>query len=409
MNSLQAGLSATPIVLTVEIGIQQVLGGERPPAPLTRQQADELLDAVAADLAAIVGDGLDAYGLVLPGALYDITELVRPGLPMVETLFELYRGSLPPGQFLPQLMAIGDSAERFPVPNIAPARRPGSGPLLVLPMLFIGERDAIERLQVRLETVLLEKGRAGAATDALVRRHFGLAPENLAYATFNDLCALLKIQLGHAGLDGLWTLLESALYRPDQVELVTLPEGNRFAVGADTVYTPFFTVERWLAQGGTIDGYVDWAKRQRVYDAGLAAHGLKLRRLAPEAPLEELCGGKWEQIGAQYALPEPVLAVSERPVDLSGAAAVWLTEHSHPELGPVAYTVLVQTGDGRVLHLGNEYPLTAAGIRTVLDHWRGRARELNLELHMTRPDRLVLNEDGTDLAPFLEPDGSTAH
>jgi len=403
MNSLQAGLSATPVVLTVEIAIQNVLDGKRPPAPLTRQQADELLDAVAADLAAILGGGLDAYGLVLPGALYDLTELIRPGLPMVEALLEIYRGSLPPGEFFPQLMAIGDSAERFPVPSIAPARRPGSGPLLVLPLLFVGERGGIEKLQVRLETMLLEKGRAGTHTEAAIRHHFGLEPENLAYATFNDLCALLKIQLGHAGLEGLWNVLENALYRPDQTEHVDLPEGNRFVVRGGMVYTPFFTVDQWLGQGGSVDGYVAWTKRQRVYEAGLAAHGLTVRRLDPKAPLDEHCGGKWERIGEQYALPETVvLEPGQRPDDLSGASVVWLTEQSLPELGPVAYTVLVQAGDGRVLYLGNEYPLSASGIRTIRDYWGTRAKELGLDLHQTKPGKLVLAEDGRHLVPHLE-------
>src|SRR5690606_4116491 len=92
MTSLQHNLSATPIALTVELDLAAVNAGLQPPPPLKKEQAGELADAIAADLARILGDQIQACGLVLPAALYDLTELLRPGLPWVEILLEIYRG-----------------------------------------------------------------------------------------------------------------------------------------------------------------------------------------------------------------------------------------------------------------------------------------------------------------------------
>lgn len=405
MTSLLPGLSATPVALTVEMPLDEVLKGSPPPAPLTPEQAEELLACLTQDLARILEQPLEGFGAVMPGGLYDITEILRPGLPMVETLFELYRGGLRQGGFVPQLMAIGGHDGGFPVEAIAPRRRPGSGPLLILPLVFIGEREKLEQLQTRMETLLLEKGQASRGTETCIRRHFGLMPENLAYATFNDLCALLKIQLGHAGMESLWELLECALYRPQEGKRVELPTGNVFRLNGSVVHTPFLTFDAWAARhgGADIDSYLEWVKQQRVMEAGLRAHGLQVIHLGPEAPADGHCSGHWQRTAAAHALNGPLLSEPEPPAGvLEGASFVLLTEQGTPELGPVAYTVLVQAADGQLLYLGNQYPLEPGQIAAIRRHWTEAAAAHGVELHLARPNRLMVSADGRQLVPALE-------
>lgn len=411
MDSLQTGLSATPAVLTVELNLEHVLKGERPPAPLSREQADELAGAIAEDLLRILGEPIRSCGLIVVGALYDTSELVRPGLPMVETLFELYRGSLRGGLFQPQLIAIGAGAGRFPVPSIAPQRRPGAGPLLVVPLLFVGEQDEIKVVQERLEAELLEKGKAEFKTDLCIRRLFGAQPENLAYATVNDLCALLKIQLEHSGMAALWELLEGALFRPEETHEVSLESGNQFIQRGNAVYAPFFTFDQWAersdASGAALwEGYSAWLRQQRVYEAGIGAHGLAVHHLRADAPVGPGCGNKLQRLVDNFGIGGDSLTEVRSSLDsLEGASVVLMTEQASRELGLIAYTVLVQGSEGEILHLANEYPLSAAAAAEVRQRWAAVAADLGLDLHLARPGRVTLSEDGRHLVPELGQEG----
>lgn len=405
MDSLRPGLSATPAALTVELDLNEVAAGLRPPAPLTRSQAERLAEAVGADLRRILGEELASCGMIVPGALYDLTELLRPGLPFIETLLELYRGSLPQGQFRPQVVAIGSSGDSFPVEALAPARRPGSGPLLVMPILFVAPAAEIDRLQSILEEILLEKGTAEPPTEQRLREDFGLRPVNISYATINDLCALLKIQLEHNELGGLWQLLEAVLYRPGEAARVDLPEGNVFLLDGAEVYSPFYSFAEWVAQVGNEgdpgQGYAQWVKRQRQYMAGLSAHGLKTFWVAADPALRSGCANSGLRRAKGAVLPDQELVTEPAPPAraLPDPSIVLLSEQATPELGPVAYSVLVQAASGEVLHLGNEYPLNPQAIIRIRDRWAKLAAQMGVELHVARPYRLVTAEDGSDLIP----------
>lgn len=403
MNTPQQSLSATPVALTVELDLAAVNAGLQPPPPLGKDRAGALADAIAADLARILGDPVQACGLILPAALYDLTELLQPGLPWVEVLLEVYRGSFAGRGFTPQVLALGSDGD-FPIPALAPQRRPGSGPLLILPLLLVGERSAVEQIQAQLEEVLLERGRSSLQTEHMMRQDFQLAPRNLTYATFNDLSALLKIQLGHAGLEPLWQLLEGALFRPDQAELVQLPEQNEFLGLGGEVYTVFRTFDQWAAAtGGDVRSYRQWLLKQRLYEAGLAAHGLKVRRLRHPARLDSSCSGQLQRLVAEHEIDGELLREPDAPVPaLDGADIILLTEHSTPELGPVGYTVLAQAGDGRVLHVGNEYPLTLAAAQELRERWAEVAARHELPLHLAQPGQILTSEDGQHLLPQVD-------
>jgi hypothetical protein len=407
MDELQPGLSATPVILTIELDINAVAAGAQPPKPGSPLQAERLASQIAGDLRRILGEDLSEYGLIVVGAFYDLTELLRPGLPFIETLLELYRGSLPQGRFRPQVVAIGSEGEHFSVPSMAPARRPGSGPLLGVPILFVAPGPAIDALQTRLEALLLEKGTADVGTEQCLRQDFGLDPVNISYATVNDLCALLKVQLEHNQLDGLWQLLESALYRPGEKLRVQLPAGNLFFLNAGRVYSPFFTYSQWTGCYGTADAaarYVQWTKHQRQYMAGLAAHGLSTHWAAGDCEFTELCANRGGERAEQRLLPNQEL-VGEAPptaAELAGASIVLLTEQAMPEVGAIAYTALVQAATGEILHLGSEYPLRPQAIVAIRDRWFALAAQLGVEAHLARPGRLVISENGEQLLPDFD-------
>lgn len=405
---MPGALSATPAVLTVELDPAAPARGQRPPEPLSRDAAEVLAGALADDLRRILGEEVAAAGLVMPGALYDLTELLRPGLPMIEALLDLYRGALRGGAFTPQLLALGTAGGRFPAPAIAPARRPGSGPLLALPFVLVAPGPALDPLRRRLEAILLEKGRASLATDRVLRQLLAVEPVHLSYATFHDLSALLKVQLEHAGFGGLWSLLEGALYRPEEPLRVDLPAGNRFLGLHGEVWTPITGFDAWAARhataaGEAAAGYAAWCRHQRQYMAGLEAHGV------PVIPTRDRSGLAAEDVEVAIgvaraaALPEPDWhSEAVTTASAGNAAIVSLTEQATPELGPLAYTVLVQADDGSLLELRHEYPLRPEAIPRIREHWQARAHALDARFHLERPGHVVTAGHPPRLMPWLE-------
>ena len=409
---MQAALSATPAVLTVELDPAAIVG-DRPPEPLDRDRAALLAGPIADDLRRIIGENVAEAGMVMPAALYDLTELLRPGLPMVEALLDVYRGSLRGGAFEPQLLALGSAGGRFPESAIAPARQRGSGPLLAIPFALVAPGPALDPLRQILERDLLEKGRAGLATDRAIRQLLGVEPVHLSYATFHDLAALFKVQLEHAEFGGLWQLIEAALYRPDSVEQVELEPGNRFMGSAGAVWTPWMTFDEWASRNAadvdtSIEGYGRWVRMQRQTMAGLQSHGIPVTATAPVK-------------GTAAADPEVALSIAQahaidagRPwyrqpvIDQGGvtsAAAVTVTEQATPELGPVAYTALVQAADGQLLTLAHDYPVHPDGMQAILDHWAERAHSLGAAWQVERPGRMIAGGEPAQLQPWLDYQG----
>ncbi|MDR9432750.1 MAG: hypothetical protein RI539_07165 [Spiribacter sp.] len=410
---MPSALSATPAVLTVEINAAAIMQA-RPPEPLNRDSAELLAGPIADDLRRIIGEEVAEAGLIFPAALYDLTELLQPGLPMVETLLDLYRGSLRGGPFSPQLLAIGSSGGRFPQAAIAPRRRPGAGPLLALPFALVAPGDQLDPLRRTIETVLLEKGRASLETDRAVRQLLGVEPVNLSYATFNDLSALMKVQLEHAEFGPLWQLIEAGLYRPESVEEVTLNTGNRFITTAGEVWTPWLTFDGLANQHQndretSEQTYTEWARIQRQYMAGLNSHGLPTHIFEPvsgttAADLEvALSIAKAHTLSADTRWYREVIAEIKTSPD---TAVVTLTEQLNSTLGPIAYTALIQATDGKLLGLVHDYPTDPSGINAVIDEWKNYATEHGATFHIERPGALTTIDHPPRLQPWLDYQGS---
>ena len=410
---MPSALSATPGVLTVELDPAGILQS-RPPEPLSRDSAELLAAPVADDLRRIVGEEVATAGLVLPAALYDLTELLQPGLPMVEALLDIYRGSLRGGPFESQLLALGSSGGRFPESALAPRRRPGSGPLLALPFALVAPGEQLDPLRRKLEGVLLEKGRAGLATDRALRQLMGVEPVHLSYATFHDLAALLKVQLEHADFGGLWQLIEAALYRPDAIECVELAPGNRFLATGGAVWTPWLTLDQWAARNNAdataaSAGYARWARLQRQTMAGLESHGVAVHATTPAAGIQAADAEVALSVARAHAIGADQPWLREVIIDATGtdtAAVVTVTEQATAELGPVAYTALIQAADGRLLSLVHDYPVQPDGMRAIIDHWAQTARSLGAAWQLERPGQIVASGNPGHLQPWLDHQGS---
>lgn len=406
---MQAALSATPAVLTVELD-PETIKDQPPPPALTRDGAEFMATAIANDLQRILGEEVRQGGMILLGALYDLTEILRPGLPVVEGLLDYYRGSLRGGPFEAQLIALGTAGGRFPVPELAPRRSPGSGPLLALPFALVAPGPELQPLRELLENELLGKGGASIETDRTVQQLFSIAPINLSYATLDDVSALLRVQLEHAEFGPLWQLLEAGLYRPDEPTAVDTDSGNRFLTHQGRAWTPILDYDTWAAErGDTNDAdYVAWQKTQRQYTAGLAAHGIEVTPTAARSGVYSHDPEVALSVAQAAALepPDRLCVTITGCATPSDAAVVALTEQASAELGPIAYTIMIQANDGSVSYLGHDYPLAPEAITAIRDSWQRLAAEAGAQFRVDQPGRILTGGDPPALMPRLEDHGA---
>ncbi|MDG4594649.1 MAG: hypothetical protein P9F75_02980 [Candidatus Contendobacter sp.] len=397
-------------LLAIELDPQHTDPTGTPPEPLSVPAATALAGHLAKDLNTILG-GIEHLGLIFPGALYDQTEILRPGLPLLGTLAELYRGGLRGSAFAPRLMALGTERGFFPVAAINPLRRPGSGPLLLLPFCFVGPDGDIARLARVMEDTLMQNGQVSPATGEAVRQAFGLAALNLSFVTVGDLCALLRVQLEANDFLPLWELLEHAWFERPGIRAVALDAGNRFLVAGDHAHTPFYTFDDWaqFGPGRTLpaaelgEGYRRWARTQRQYALALEAYGLHVRRVLANPRLEEILATAHADaalaafreipcLSGDYLVERIFHNDSERP-----ERRMLVTHQADAELGTLAYTVTSLDADGQLARLEHHYPLQPQGVRVIADQLIQRCAEQNTERQVLHPGRLLYSEIGRSL------------
>lgn len=398
-----------PGLLVIELDLHHADPTGIPPAPLSIAAASALAGHLAKDLAQILG-GIDHLGLILPGALYDQTEILQPGLPLPVALADLYAGSLQ-GGFVPQLIALGADHGLLPMAAINPQRRPGSGPLLLLPFCFIGPSAAISRLARVMEDHLLQNGETSPATREAVQQTFGLTALNLSFATVGDLCALLRVQLEGNGLLPLWDLLEHAWFERPGVRPVVLESGNRFLVAGDHAHTLFYTFDDWaqFGPGRALPaaelgaGYQRWVWQQRQYTLALATYGLEIRWVLANPQLEEILATADAET-AKAAMREIPCLSGDYLIEAmfqndreSPERQMVVTCHADPELGTLAYTVITLDADGELLRLEHHYPLQPQGLKVIIDRLVQRCAEQGTERQVLHPGRLLYSESGRSL------------
>ncbi|MFC5438243.1 hypothetical protein ACFPME_16910 [Rhodanobacter umsongensis] len=369
-------LLALPIVLALE-----PVAGEPPPrTTLSRDEAAELAELVAADLHALVPQ-VDAARLALAGALFDQVELLRPGFPVWATLDELAR-RVPRGQ-LDNVVAFGSHEGHMPAQPLEPSSVFAGGPMRLLPMSLLASESLADELSGELEIQLVGRGEASALTADWLMRTLGIRLEHVRYLSRNDLLALTCVQYEHVNLASLWTLLESALLSPERSETTLSARGLslRYEQGTVLAQSP----SRWLAaQTG------DAAERAhalagvlfelRQHAALLAAHRLPLSLQAD--------AGEAVEAGAGYVLETLAAAVPGREPPA-------LFAHEAAGLGIIAITVAQRDG-GNALALAHGYPLQPGALAPLLALLADRYG-IAAELHAL--GRVVLDDDGRLGAP----------
>ncbi len=399
-------------LLAIELDPQHADPAGVPPEPLTVAAATALAGHLAKDLDRIL-DGIAHLGLILPGALYDQTEILRPGLPLIGALAELYNGqSRAQGTvFTPQLIALGADQGFFPIAAINPLRRPGSGPLLLLPFCFIGSNPDIDRLARVMEDSLLQNGAVSPATHEAVRQTFGLAVHNLSFATVGDLCALLRVQLESNAFLPLWELLEHAWFERPGTRAVVLEAGNRFLIAEDHVHTPFYTFNDWaqfgpgraLLPAELGAGYLRWVQAQRQYALALDAYGLHVRRVLANPNLEAVLTTADEAtaLAAFREIPclsgdylvERIFHNDSEPLERQ----MVITHQADVELGTLAYTVTTLDAGGQLARLEHHYPLHPQGLHVIIEQLVQRCAEQHTERQVLHPGRLLYSESSRSL------------
>lgn len=195
----------------------ELAGGSVPThAALSATQAGALAELVGRDLAQWAPEARELQ-LSFAAAHFDPAEVLRPGWAVHRRLDELQQRA--PGRNQgPRLLAFGADAQgEIPLPFRADPALAG-GSLRVLPFLFSGEPQTLQRVADALEENLLAQGMAQADTALLVQEAFGAQIEHARYLSVHDLAAMTAMQYDNQGLGVLWPLIETALLAPQAEE-----------------------------------------------------------------------------------------------------------------------------------------------------------------------------------------------
>jgi hypothetical protein len=338
-----------PILVAIETDATR-FHGEHPnrPRTLSRTASEQMLAHLSTDLASLFPE-ITRCSLTMPGALYDQTQLLRPGYPVFQALkssMEECSGVGDP----PLQLGLGVRQGKMPVPDLEPLANIPLGLLLILPMLVSGAAELTRDLSLRMEHQFLESGQVSAHSAQGLEANFGIPVTHARFMTITDLHAMLRMQLEHFGFLPLWELLDAALN--DRTELLEVHgrSGQRLHWQAGAVRCEFETFDYWACHGSgrkqpaaervLAKEYADWTREYRQYLTTLQAHAIPVLQYLPQHETEPL---------------ESSFLVEEARAGQAGNSAQ-VTEHSSGELGTIAVTVTTQ---GRQL---NYYPLTPAGL-----------------------------------------------
>lgn len=366
-----------PLLVGIEIDPERLPGG-KPASTIDRNGAEQLLAHLSTDLA----DGLPGVrqcSLAIAGALYDPTEVLRPGYPLFAAMAQLQRES---GDQGPRLLSIGADAGRMPVDALQPVADVPRGALQLLVLSLAGDADDLASLSDDAEYRLMEEGQLSAHAAKGVEAQFGLACAHARFMTLTDLQAMLRMQLEHFGFLPLWELLEAALEARETPLRVEGRQGQCFEWTGEAVRARFETFDYWARHGagsdvtgddGALgDAYGAWTRGYRQFLVTLRAHGVALVQHLP---------------GSDAALEGSFLVEDAGPDSRSDEVA-GITEHSCAEMGMIAVTVM---DGGRRL---NYYPLAATGVEEL----HTRIRAANHDEGLAFPGKLLFDPETRQLA-----------
>lgn len=249
-------------------------------APQAR--AADLAAHVAVDLGRHVASSA-AVQLTVLAAHFDPVEVLRPGWPLHCDLAEF--GARAPGPRDEARVVAFGSHDRVLPAALTPDANFVGGPLRLVPWVLSGDAATLTPLADELEATLLETGMAGAATALLAQELFDARIEHARYLTVHDLVALMALQYEHAGLAGLWPLIESALLAPQERRWLDAPPEPLLHLVDGRVRMATLDIDAWADAGlapehttpdHLASAYAAFCARQRQFTALLSAHRIDL-------------------------------------------------------------------------------------------------------------------------------------
>jgi len=356
MNSTTQGTGFYRVLVALETDAAQFYGVNAVrPGLLGRSDSEQLLAHIASDLKSLLPE-ISRCSLIAAGALFDQTQVLRPGFPIFKAL-EAVSTKDNPEQFKPGLVSIGASEGQMPTPDLQPSPDIPLGPLQLLPIIVQGPSNEVSELGQEMEYRFMEEGQLSAHSAAWLETAFGISINHARLMTVTDMSAMLRMQLDHFGFLPLWELLDAALSNCTGPISVRTPNGLEFRWENGTVHSRFETFDRWATRGmgsrvaaerqALSAAYGDWTREIRQYLTTLRAHGLDVQFHldAEESPLE----GTF------------LMELSESK---PGTGDSTITEHSYSELGTIAVTVRNKD------RVENYYPLCSSGLNDIQSHIR---------------------------------------
>lgn len=353
------------------------------PAVLRKTDAEQMLAHIAADLQVLIPE-VSRCSLVAPGALYDQTQILRPGCPVFSAL-EAAARQIGTESFKPGLVSIGAVEGNMPVSELQPMADIPLGLLQLLPIVIHGPSEQINRLATTMEHLFLERGQLSAHSATWLQAAFDVSILHARLMTSTDLNAMLRLQLEHHGFLPIWELLDAALYERVEPLTVSTANGKTWRWEAGAAHTTFETFDYWASEGAGAEvaadrlalaaGYAEWTRELRQYLVTLRAHGLAVRLVLPEST-EPLTDSFLTEVSADAAEDDHCV----------------VTEHQFDDLGTIAVTVV---SGARV---ENWYPLRPRGLNDM--HVRLR-QQASAEQTVAFPGTILYDQGTRRLRPEL--------
>ena len=223
-----------------------------------------------------------AIDISLAGAAYDPVEILRPLWPIHAEIARL--SHLAPKSTDARLLALGADHGRMPA-GLQPDPEFGNGPLRWIPFVLAGPAEQIHPVQNGMESELMERGMAGAATALCAQQLFGADIEHARYMTLHDGVAMMAMQYGHNGLEQVWPLIETALFAPQREAwldsepepLIFMKHGIGHIAMLDYHQWALMQTHAGDQSGEQLERHFDmFQMRQRQIAALLQAHGLEV-------------------------------------------------------------------------------------------------------------------------------------
>lgn len=385
MSSRPDGTAFFRALVAIETDATRYYGPEATrPALLRTGEAEQMLAHVSADLRSLL-PGIADCSLIAAGALFDQTQILRPGYPVFEALEAAAASDKAdaPRPFRPALVSIGATGGAMPDAPLQPDERIPLGLLQLLPLVVHGPAERVAELGQEMEYRFLEEGHLSPHAAGWLQNAFGISLRHARLMTLTDLHAMLRMQLDHFGFLPLWELLDAALAGRAGAFAVSTPSGKSWEWRDGAVHTSFETFDFWAREGagaslGTArmalaGAYGDWTREMRQYFTTLRAY---------EVPVHFHLPGSAEALQGSYLRESSALPHS------AGDATV--THHGFGDLGTIAVTAVTAEG------VENYYPLRPRGLNDIQQHLRDPGRD---DVSVAFPRTILYDEPSRRLRP----------